>query len=191
MALTFMTVFDADDPVVFHLKVRHRRFVKHADTQCLRRAVIGVHQTFPAAQEKGVGARQRKRAGQRWLEPDTMTFHPGQALLGTANGQARKVFVSLAVGHLHEIGEVFVFAVAVRQRPEWPIVHAAEIARVAGVSAAIGLRRSLQYQYPSAGFRSRHGRAQSSVSAANDDDIKIIGHAQSPVRKMATKPGLS
>ena len=131
------------DPVV-QRQMLHFRIISDFGAEPFRRMAIGVDQCLAATQEEGVGAADRKRAGQRRLETHAVCLHPGIAVLGTPNHHSGQRLIGLAARDLHQVAEILVLAIGTGELSKGSGMHAAEISGVPGVSAPARLRRTFK-----------------------------------------------
>ena len=88
--------------------------------------------------------------------------------------EARQLFCRIAAGDAHQIREVFILAIGVGQNVRWTFVHAAHVARMTAVAAAILERRGLENGYGCSRFPSRQRGTQRGIAAAYDDHIGFM-----------------
>jgi hypothetical protein len=152
--------------------VLHLGVIQDGDAERFRRAVERIHQRLAAAEEEGVGARQRERARQRGLEHHAAGFEEARRVLAGADAQAREVLVRLAGGDALQVVPVLVLEVAVGQHPGGARVQGAQVAGVAGIAAAHRARRVLGDDNARTGPARRDGGAERGIAAARDQHVE-------------------
>ena len=159
------------ETAVLQFQAIDRRLITDLHPQPFGAAVVGIDQRLAAAHEKGVGARQVQGARQRGLKAHAVLAHPAAAARGLANRQPRQLFVGLAAGDLEQVLPILLLRVSAGQHILRRLVHAAQIARVAGVATAPFTRRRLQQQHAGARLACHQRGTQRGIAAANDQYI--------------------
>ena len=130
--------------IIFDQQIFDEGVVADGDSHALRGVVVGVQQSLAAAQEPAVGASKVKSA-REWLLPvDAVTAHPFGQLARFADREFGEIEVGRTAGYTDEIFEQFFIEVGARKVGVRGGVGAANISRVARVSAAHVFGRALE-----------------------------------------------
>ena len=135
------------DLVIVNHEMGDLALVADVDPQRFGLSIESVDQRLATAEEERVGPRHRQRAGQGRLEANPLVNHPRQTALALPDRLARQNLVGLALGDLDQVVEILVFEVAIGQGRNRRLMHATEVAGVAGIAPAPGLGRALQQQH--------------------------------------------
>ena len=100
-----------------------------------------------------------------------MSLHPRQQPGGGANGEARKVFVGLAMGDAEQILPIIGLGIMADEGSRGGVVHEAKVARVAAIASAKRAWRMFEQHDAGAGFARREGCAETGIAAADDEDV--------------------
>jgi hypothetical protein len=163
------------EPAVLDFELVHGRLVADFHAQLFGAAEIGIHQRLAAAHEEGIGARHMQRARQRRLEVHAMPAHPVAAGRGGADHHARQMLVGDAARDLEQVLPVLFFGIGLDQHVLGRVVHAAQIAGVAGVAAAPFARCGFKQQHAAAGFARHQRGAQGGIATTDDEYIGVKG----------------
>ena len=167
-----------------HLDMPYLGIVQHLYAQLFGGAVHGVQQRLAAAEEEGIGARERQRARERGLEGDAAFGEEPRRVLAGADAHARQPFIGLAAGDAQQVVPVFVFQVFPGQHTGRLLMQGAEVARVAGIPPTQALRRVFQQQHGSAELAGGDGGAERGIAAAHHQHVPEAGdighHGRAP-----------
>ena len=148
------------------------RFVHDIDAQPFGRGVVGVHQGFAATEKVGIGSGQMKRSPQRRLKPATVRFHPFPKIGRLPDSGSGQLLVRAAAGDPQQVIPEFVLEIGSGQVVAGAFMQVSQVAGLAAVAAPEMPGSALEQQDPHPGLPRRHGRAERSVAAANDKDVK-------------------
>ncbi|OIQ67234.1 hypothetical protein GALL_511900 [mine drainage metagenome] len=151
------------------------RVVEDLDAKLLGGQIERVQHRPAAAEEERVGPAEAERAAERRLPAHALFDDPVQDVLGLPDHVARKLLVGLAAGDAEQVFPEFLLGIGPGEDLGRRIMGAAHVAGVAGVAAAIELRRALKHQHGGAVAPCGDRGAQRGVAAANHQHVVFMG----------------
>ncbi len=115
-----------------------------------------------------------KRAAERGLEAHALLGDPAEHRLRFVDHVAGERLVGVAAGDAQEVVEELLLGVGPGQLLGRGIVGAAHVAGMAGVAAAVELRRRFEHQHRGAGAPRADRRTQGGVAAADDEHVVFL-----------------
>ena len=156
---------------VVDLEVEHFGVIANLDAELFGGQVQRVQHRPAAAEEERIGAPEAERAAERRLPAHALLDDPVQDVLGLADHVPRQLLVGLAAGDAQQIFPEFLFGIGPGEDVGRRVVGAAHVAGVAGIAAAIELRRAFQHQHRGAEPPRADRGAQRGVAAADHQHI--------------------